>query len=69
MKLYRLTHLPLDGATDNMKINTWHASADAASKAKTAAKKADRTCNAEVTAVDVPTTKVELLKFLNEHNV
>lgn len=69
MKLYRLTHLPLNNNDMETRVNSWHASADAASKAKTAAKKADRTCNAEVTAVDVPTTKVELLKFLNEHNV
>jgi hypothetical protein len=43
----------------------WHGSAADASKARTELKRADRNCNPNSEAVDVPTDKAGLLEFLN----
>lgn len=63
MKLYKITMLDNDS---NRFVVSWTTSEGDASKIKTAAKKADKTAEPEFEAVEVPTTRTELVAFLNE---
>lgn len=70
MKLYQVTrlHEPCGEGTESERATAgWETSDGAASKLCTALKKADRSCEPERAEIDVPTTRKELVLFLNAH--
>lgn len=64
MKLYKTSYTVLVNNVPTRKA-VWHSNADDASKARTALKAKDRASLPESVSVEVPTTRADLLVFLN----
>ena len=65
MKLYKTTYTLRDIGGETLTHSAWHGAADAASKFRTQLKAEDRNSKPSTVMVEVPTSKVELLIFLN----
>lgn len=64
MKLYKITRL--SETLNNLRLVAgWETSDGAASKLCTALKKADKGCEPQREEVEVPTTRTDLVAFLN----